>query len=150
MGKYKSTKTYKASKGFSCCFRQYKAKSHCQYLHGYSLEIKLEFSALNLDDRNWVVDFGGLKELEKQFRKTFDHKTLVDKNDPNIAWFKMGQNLGVLQLVILEDGVGCEMFAYKIYKLARNWLANSEFNDRCFITKVEVKEHDSNSAIYLP
>ena len=114
------------------------------------MEIKLEFSALNLDDRNWVVDFGGLKELEKQFRKTFDHKTLVDKNDPHIAWFKMGQNLGVLQLVILEDGVGCEMFAYKIYKLARNWLANSEFNDRCFITKVEVKEHDSNSAIYLP
>ena len=150
MGKFKSTKTYKASKGFSCCFRQYKAKSHCRFLHGYSLEIKLEFAAKNLDERNWVVDFGGLKDLEKQFRKTFDHKTLIDKNDPHIEWFKTGQELGLLELVILEDGVGCEMFALTIHKLAKDWLNNSEFANRCEITKVEVKEHDTNSAIYLP
>ena len=150
MSQFKSTKTYKASKGFSCCFRQYKAKSHCRFLHGYSLEIKLEFSAINLDDTNWVVDFGGLKKLEQKFIETFDHKTLIDKSDPHIEWFKTGQDLGLLELVILDDGVGCEMFAYKIYKLARDWLADSEFNNRCFITKVEVKEHDSNSAIYLP
>jgi len=41
MGKFKSTKTYKATKGFSCCFRQFKATSHCRFLHGYSLEINL-------------------------------------------------------------------------------------------------------------
>ena len=62
----------------------------------------------------------------------------------------MGENLGILQLVILEDGVGCEMFALKIHKLAKNWLDNSEFANRCKVTKVEVKEHDTNSAIYLP
>ena len=43
MGTFKSTKTYKTSKGLSCCFRQFKANSHCQYLHGYSLEISVEF-----------------------------------------------------------------------------------------------------------
>ena len=150
MGTFKSTKTYKASKGFSCCFRQFKAKSHCRFLHGYSLEILIEFSALNLDERNWVVDFGGLKNLEKKFRDTFDHKTIIDKDDPNKEWFIDGQNKGLLELVILEDGVGCEMFAYKIYKITRDWLGDSEFNNRCFITKVEVKEHGSNSAIYIP
>jgi len=150
MGNFKSTKTYKASKGFSCCFRQFKAKSHCQFLHGYSLEIKLEFEAKNLDERNWVVDFGGLKDLEKQFKNTFDHKTLIDKNDPHIEWFETGQDLGLLELVILEDGVGCEMFAYKIYKITKKWLDKSEFFNRCTITKVEVKEHGSNSAIYIP
>ena len=66
MNNFKSTKTYKSSKGFSCCFRQWKADSHCKYLHGYSLEISIQFEALNLDKRNWVVDFGGLKELEKE------------------------------------------------------------------------------------
>ena len=150
MGKFKSTKTYKSNKGFSCSFRQFRASSHCRFLHGYSLEIKLEFQAKNLDERNWVVDFGGLKNLEKQFRETFDHKTIIDKNDPHIAWFKMGENLGILQLVILEDGVGCEMFALKVHKLAQSWINKSEFANRCNITKVEVKEHDSNSAIYLP
>ncbi|MEC8617863.1 MAG: 6-carboxytetrahydropterin synthase [Bacteroidota bacterium] len=150
MNKFKSTKTYKSNKVFSCCFRQFKATSHCRFLHGYSLEINLEFEAKELDERNWVVDFGGLKDVEKQFTKTFDHKTLIDNNDPHIAWFKMGENLGILQLVILEDGVGCEMFALKIHKLAKDWLNNSEFANRCEITKVEVKEHDTKSAIYLP
>jgi len=150
MGNFKSTKTYKASKGFSCCFRQFKAKSHCRFLHGYSLEIKLEFAAKNLDERNWVVDFGGLKDLEKNFKDTFDHKTLIDKNDPHIEWFETGQDLGLLELVILEDGVGCEMFAYKIYKITKKWLDKSEFFNRCTITKVEIKEHGSNSAIYIP
>ena len=41
MSKFKSTKTYKSNKGFSCTFRQFKATSHCKYLHGYSLEINL-------------------------------------------------------------------------------------------------------------
>ena len=150
MSTFKSTKTYTASKGFSCCFRQFKANSHCKYLHGYSLEISIEFKANELDERNWVVDFGGLKELEKEFRKTFDHKTLVDIKDPNIDWFVTGEKLGLLQLIILEEGVGCEMFAYKIYKITKDWLINSRFKNRCEITKIEVKEHGANSAIYLP
>lgn len=150
MGKFKSTKTYKTSKGLSCCFRQFKANSHCQFLHGYSLEIAVEFEAKNLDERNWVVDFGGLKKLEQEFKKYFDHKTLIDINDPQIEWFETGKDLGLLDLVILEDGVGCEMFAFKIYKITKAWLEKSEFSGRCDITKIQVKEHDSNSATYLP
>tara|TARA_R100000329_G_scaffold127530_1_gene106220 strand:- start:1062 stop:1514 length:453 start_codon:yes stop_codon:yes gene_type:complete len=150
MALFKSKKTYTSSKGLSCCFRQFKAESHCKYLHGYSLGISVEFQATELDDKNWVVDFGGLKNLEKEFKQYFDHKTLIDKNDPHIEWFETGQDLGLLDLVILEDGVGCEMFAYKIYKITKEWLENSKFHGRCDITKIEVKEHDSNSVIYLP
>ena len=150
MALFKSKKTYTSSKGLSCCFRQFKAESHCKYLHGYSLRISVEFQATELDDKNWVVDFGGLKNLEKEFKQYFDHKTLIDKNDPHIEWFETGQDLGLLDLVILEDGVGCEMFAYKIYKITKEWLENSKFYGRCDITKIEVKEHDSNSVIYLP
>ena len=150
MALFKSKKTYTSSKGLSCCFRQFKAESHCKYLHGYSLGIVVEFKATELDDKNWVVDFGGLKNLEKEFKQYFDHKTLVDKNDPHLEWFETGQDLGLLELVILDDGVGCEMFAYKIYKITKAWLEKSKFKGRCDITKIEVKEHDSNSAIYLP
>ena len=42
------------------------------------------------------------------------------------------------------------MFAYKIYKITKDWLINSKFKNRCEITKIEVKEHGANSAIYLP
>tara|TARA_R100000231_G_scaffold55987_2_gene46630 strand:- start:355 stop:807 length:453 start_codon:yes stop_codon:yes gene_type:complete len=150
MAIFKSKKTYTSSKGLSCCFRQFKAESHCKYLHGYSLGIAVEFKATELDDKNWVVDFGSLKNLEKEFKHYFDHKTLVDKDDPHLEWFETGQDLGLLDLVILDDGVGCEMFAYKIYKISKKWLEDSKFQGRCEITKIEVKEHDSNSVIYLP
>ena len=92
MGLFKSKKTYTSSKGLSCCFRQFKAESHCKYLHGYSLQISVEFKATELDERNWVVDFGGLKNLEQEFKNYFDHKTLIDKNDPHIKWFETGQD----------------------------------------------------------
>lgn len=43
--------------------KQWRAKSHCRLVHGYSLSFRFEFEANTLDDKNWVVDFGGLKEL---------------------------------------------------------------------------------------
>ena len=32
------------------------------FVHGYSLGFKLVFECDSLDERNWVMDFGGLKE----------------------------------------------------------------------------------------
>ena len=74
---YKSTKTYGHELGLSCCFRQWRAESHCRLLHGYALSIRLVFEAEELDVRNWVVDFGSLKSLKQMFVDTFDHKLLV-------------------------------------------------------------------------
>ena len=34
----------------------------------------------------------------QNFKDTFDHKTLIDKNDPHIEWFETGQDLGLLEL----------------------------------------------------
>jgi 6-pyruvoyl-tetrahydropterin synthase len=38
---------------------------HCSLLHGYSIGIKLIFESETLDDRNWVMDFGGLKAFKE-------------------------------------------------------------------------------------
>ena len=58
MAKFKSTKTYGHDLGFSAAFRQWRADSHCKYIHGYALAFRFEFEADELDVRNWVVDFG--------------------------------------------------------------------------------------------
>ena len=78
---YKSTKTFGHEIGLSACFRQWRADSHCRFLHGYALAIKFVFAANELDVRNWVVDFGSLKSLKSQLEDTFDHKLLVAEND---------------------------------------------------------------------
>ena len=77
MAKYYSKKKYGHERGLSAAFRQWGAESHCRFIHGYSLEFEFVFGAHELDENNWVVDFGGLKELELWLRQNFDHKTLV-------------------------------------------------------------------------
>ena len=75
MAKYLSTKTYGNDRGLSCCFRQWRSThSHCSLLHGYSIGIKLIFESETLDDRNWVMDFGGLKAFKEWSEWQFDHR----------------------------------------------------------------------------
>ena len=70
MAKHYSTKTYGHNIGLSAVFRQLHADSHCRFLHGYSLQFKFTFGCDELDEKNWVVDFGGLK-FEKMVGRSF-------------------------------------------------------------------------------
>ena len=144
---YCSTKTFGHELGLSCAFRQWKADSHCRYLHGYAIAVKIVFGANELDHRNWVVDFGSLKTLKGYLENAFDHKTLVAKDDPNIDWFKQGEALGVIELHEVEK-TGCEAFAEYIYILTDMWLLDNGYAPRVSVYSVEVSEHGANSAIY--
>lgn len=145
---YRSTKTYGHDLGFSCAFRQWKAESHCRLVHGYALAFRFEFEAEVLDERNWVVDFGGLKSLKQILEDTFDHTLVVASDDPHIDYFRQGNELGVLRLVEVEAG-GCEKFAELVFNVAQQWLHDAGFAPRCKLVSVEVKEHGANSAIYM-
>jgi 6-pyruvoyltetrahydropterin/6-carboxytetrahydropterin synthase len=88
MAKYLSTKTYGNDRGLSCVFRQWKSiHSHCSLLHGYSIGIKLIFESETLDDRNWVMDFGGLKAFKEWSEWMFDHTTIIAQDDPERQTF---------------------------------------------------------------
>ena len=88
MSKYYSTKTYGTDRGLSCCFRQWRAThSHCSTLHGYSIGIKLTFESETLDDRNWVMDFGGLKQFKEWAETMFDHTLVIAADDPHLDFF---------------------------------------------------------------
>lgn len=147
---YTSTKTYGHEVGLSACFRQWRSThSHCRFLHGYALSVHLKFEGDNLDERNWVVDFGGLKDLKSWLQETFDHKTVVAEDDPLLDWFHRGHEQGLLDLVILP-AVGCERFAELVWAQANNWLQDNGYAPRCRVAEVEVREHGANSAIYRP
>ena len=84
MAKYYSTKTYGHNIGLSAVFRQPNADhSHCHLLHGYSMQFKFTFGCDKLDNKNWAVDFGGLKPLKAWLEDSFDHKTCIDVDDPH-------------------------------------------------------------------
>ena len=143
---YQSTKTYGHNIGLSACFRQPNAHSHCKFLHGYSLQFKFTFQAGSLDERNWVVDFGGLKPLKAQLEETFDHKVVLDNQDPHLDDFQLLADKGLAEITLL-DGVGVEMFAKHAYNYADK-LVRDMTDNRCWVVSVECAEHGSNSAVY--
>lgn len=143
----KSTKTYGHDIGLSCAFRQWRAKSHCRFLHGYAISVHIEFSASTLDENNWVVDFGSLKSFKKILEDTFDHKLLVAQDDPHLDDLMHLATLGVADIVVLP-ATGCEAFAGMIFGKATVWLIDNGYHPRVSVSKVEVREHGANSAIW--
>lgn len=144
---FQSTKTYGHNIGLSCAFRQWRAKSHCRFIHGYSVAVKFVFEADELDENNWVVDFGSLKPMKKWLEDTFDHKTLVAEDDPHLDWFNQGQALGLMDIVVVPS-TGCESFAKLVYDATEVWMDDNKYFPRCRLKSVEVMEHGANSAVY--
>ena len=143
MANYQSTKIFD---GFSTVFRQWRAETtHCRFLHGYGISFKLWFEG-ELDERNWVVDFGGLKPLKAWLEDSFDHKLVLDREDPMLYKFTELENAGLAEITLL-DGVGVEKFAEHAYNFA-NTLVQDMTDGRCKCVEVECAEHGANSAIY--
>ena len=127
-GKYQSTKVIELG---SCAFRQWRAThSHCQYLHGYQLKAKLWFGCNNLDDKNWCVDFCGLKELKQLLKHLFDHTTTVALDDPELETFRDLDRRGLIQLRVFTNGVGIEKVAEEVYEQANDFV-KYHTKDRC-------------------
>lgn len=146
MTNFYSTKRYGHNIGLSTVFRQPNADhSHCSFLHGYSLAFTFTFGCSELDNKNWAVDFGGLKPLKKWLEETFDHKTVIDINDPYLNDFRILETKQLCQVTVL-DGVGAEKFAEHAFKYADE-LIKELTNGRCWVESVECAEHGANSAI---
>jgi len=130
----------------SAAFRQWRSThSHCQYIHGYNLTANITFEADELDERNWVADFGGLKDLKKTLEHTFDHKLVVAADDPQLDLLKQLDEAGVAQVVVLQAGVGCEKFAEFVLKTADTFIDEAT-DGRVRVKSVQINEHDKNFA----
>lgn len=150
--KFQSTKLFD---GYSTCFRQWKAdNTHCKFLHGYAVSFRVWFEG-DLDERNWVFDFGGMKRAKHKihgmapkeyFNHLLDHTTIIAEDDPYLEEFKQLDTDGIIQLRILP-ATGCERFAEYLHTTINGFL-KKETDGRVKATKVEVYEHERNSASY--
>lgn len=147
---WRSTKCYGHELGLSACFRQWRATpSHCSLLHGYALSFKFVFEADDLDARNWVCDFGGLKWLKEQLVDLFDHKLIVAADDPELRVLIGLETMGIADAVIFNK-VGCEAFAKVGYDFAvRAIERDCNLAPRVRVISCECAEHGANSAIYI-
>ena len=152
--KFISTKVFD---GYSTVFRQWRAEdTHCKYLHGYGVSFKIWFEG-ELDERNWVWDFGGMKRAKGKiddmspkewFNYMFDHTFIVAEDDPFLESFNKMDQAGVAQIRVVES-TGAEKFAELVFNKVNDFITE-ETEGRVKVSKVEFKEHQRNSAIYEP
>ena len=149
---FRSTKKFD---GFSTVFRQWKADgTHCRFLHGYDVEFRITFEG-ELDQRNWVWDFGGMKRAENTIDGMmpkawmdymFDHTFVVAEDDPFKESFLKMDEEGVAQVRVIP-AVGAERFAQYVYEKV-NEFVQAETEGRVRVVSVEFMENHKNSAIY--
>jgi 6-pyruvoyltetrahydropterin/6-carboxytetrahydropterin synthase len=142
---FRSTKRFI---GFPCTHRQWRAESHCRFVHGYSRDFYFEFAAAELTKEGWVVDFGGLNEIKLWLGDIFDHTFLVAQDDPELETFQELDERQAIQLRVLPNP-GMEGTAEYVYQEASKILERL-YGKRAWITRVEVFENEKNSAIYEP
>lgn len=137
--------------------------SHCQYIHGYGLKFKATFSCIGIDARDWVMDFGGLKEFKKHLEDEYDHKLIVRRDDPRKELLCQMEVAGLCELT-WRSNVGCEAFARHEGLWLQQWLNDRPWNTmnptgiearndwypkRVDVFSMEVMEHENNSAIWF-
>jgi len=150
--KFQSTKVFD---GYSTVFRQWRAKdTHCSFLHGYGISFKITFEG-DLDERNWVWDFGGMKRAKNKIDGKnpkewmdymFDHTYIIAEDDPFLKTAMDMDKFGVVQLRVVP-ATGAEKFAEYIYNKVSEFIT-IETNNRARVVSVEFREHGKNSAIY--
>ena len=153
MGKFQSSKVFD---GFSTVFRQWKAEdTHCRFFHGYGISFKIYFEG-ELDHRNWVWDFGGMKRAKTKIDgmspkewmdHMFDHTMIIAEDDPFIDSLKLMDNAGAAQVRIIP-ATGAEKFAEYIYNNINPFVLE-ETDNRVKVTKVKFMEHNKNAAYYI-
>jgi 6-pyruvoyltetrahydropterin/6-carboxytetrahydropterin synthase len=150
--KFQSTKVFD---GYSTVFRQWRAEgTHCSFLHGYGISFKIIFEG-ELDERNWVWDFGGMKRAKNRIDGMnpkewmdymFDHTVIMAEDDPYLELFEDMDKNKLIQLRVIP-ATGAEQFAKYIYDKVSEFI-KIETGNRVRVVSVEFKEHAKNSAIY--
>lgn len=132
--------------GFPCTHRQWRDEGHCKYVHGYSREFSFWFKAETLDNKGWVMDFGGFKEFKIFLDDTFDHTFLAGADDPELPLFQEMHKKEIIKLRVLEN-VGMEGTSKFLHTKMNEYL-DKITQGRVWCFRVETRENEKNSGIY--
>jgi 6-pyruvoyltetrahydropterin/6-carboxytetrahydropterin synthase len=137
----------KVFNGYSTAFREWNIRSNCKYLHGYSLSFKIWFnSELEENSNSKVNNFKEIdfEDINTYLVNTFDHTTIISKDDPTMDLFEELSKLDAIQLIIL-DSVGIENFAQYVFVLIDKHIRD-QTNSRVEVIKVECFEDGTNNS----
>jgi 6-pyruvoyltetrahydropterin/6-carboxytetrahydropterin synthase len=147
MIQYNSTKKFGP---ISVGHRQWRDNGHCRWAHGYGRYVQFTFACDKLDERQWVMDFGGLKDIKAWLESQWDHRMLLASDDPLLEDFQNLDIYGGMSVNVMDVtkgwGPGIEGSCKFIYDNI-NPVILEKTKNRVWIAKIEVWEHENNSAV---
>jgi len=127
--------------------RQHRHNGNCSFIHGHNWGIGLEFGCKQLDERGFVVDFGGLAYIKTWIDQNLDHACLLAADDPEReALLKSHHKLFKSLIVPSASTEGIAQFLFNIL----DPMVRKESQGRAWLIAVHLYEDSKNSARYQP
>lgn len=142
---YSITKRYPE---ITVCHRHWKAESHCRFIHGYARTVEITICAHDLD-KGWVMDLGNLKDVRKALEDAWDHRVLINSDDPELPQIEAMHQTGVLDLNVMDVtkgwGAALEGSCQFVMDLVEP-IVRTRTSGRAWVSKVEIWEKGDNRA----
>jgi len=116
----------------------------CSKWHGYDRSVHFEFSG-EADDHGWIVGFGDLRPVKAWLEYYFDHTALISADDPRMEAALAANEAGIVDLRVMPYGVSMEMSSIFVWEQVNPFIYKIT-NGRAYISRVECREHEKNSA----
>ena len=129
--------------GYPCAHRQWKDLGHCSFLHGYDRWIELTWEG-ERDNRGWVIDFGGLKQIKDHFEYMYDHTVLIAPDDPFLGQFQELDEFDVVDLRVVDPSM--EGMALAVAQYVDDWTHEAHRNAE--LVEVKCWENEKNAAAW--
>jgi 6-pyruvoyltetrahydropterin/6-carboxytetrahydropterin synthase len=153
---YQSTKRFgpitTTHRNWRAAHNQNRDSQKCAWIHGYSRYVEITFEG-ELDEQGWVQDFGNCKQIKQVLESHWDHAVLINSDDPELPLIQQMADANVIKLSVMDVskdwGAGIEASCKWVYDHAQSILDEQTLG-RVKVTRVQVWEHENNSAIYIP
>lgn len=135
----------KKFQGYPFAHRQPNHDGHCALIHGHNWDFTVELEAADdqLDENDFVYDFGKFKFLKGWFTEMFDHTCLINASDPRLEEFRTMHASGLMNLKVVPSAS-----AEGLAKLIFNQIINNYDLGKAKLVSVTVHEDYKNSAVY--
>lgn len=136
--------------------RQHNHGGHCALIHGHNWGFQFTFACDRLDACGFVVDFGDLKWLKDYIAAEFDHKLVLNTDDPELEYLrKVLVNVnplhdrvsGPFAAITVVPNCGAEGLAEYLFEEVDR-LIRCYTKGRVFLVSVLVFEDSKNTATY--
>lgn len=124
----------------------------CSYIHGYSRYVEFTFEG-ELDEKQWVFDYGYFKEERKWIESQWDHKVLIASDDPELPLLRSLHDKRLIDINVMDVSKGWGPGIEGSCKFLFDNIQPSVWDktqDRVNITKIQIWEHEFNSSMFIP